>query len=452
MKTDRRNFLKVAGVLSSVALMPNIVEANSQMSNGLSAAQESAIAELWQLEKLRGDLSRSFSSTHSSEKTFGQFGTFAATNRKAVLNELVKLYRIDLSKLENSTLLYTTEQIINMGAGTFASTTLQGEYDTRKNGGSSSPKDAYLVLTKLLVDTIDKTDGYITSLFDSNKKIKDNLTYLNDGAMGHYWHIDRNLKNLGSSQGCCEAGTSYCKTQTQYPVSLGVDHSTAPQLSNEQKHALTHMWSEEKMAHDAFEIVFTVYPRLRLFYNIGHWSEVQHMTAVEELISFYNFDVLDYQNTDAYYDEAKLRALSPGQYAIQDFEDRFSNVLLPYATQPGTLEEKEKNALKLGCMVEIQDIRDLTGFLGQNTGSNYNQYIEKTFRYLVAGSQSHYWAYHYALVERGEPTGCCCAGNDYCKTPEEFPSGSGDMLLAKLWNRSDHRFEKFGRKYTYSYA
>jgi hypothetical protein len=103
-------------------------------------------------------------------------------------------------------------------------------------------------------------------------------------------------------------------------------------------------------------------------------------------------------------------------------------------------------------MVEVQDIRDLTGFLGQNTGSSYNQYIDRTFKYLIAGSQSHYWAYHYALIERGVANGCCSVGADYCKTPQEFPSGSGDKLLAKLWDRKDHRFEKFGRKYTYAYA
>jgi hypothetical protein len=183
------------------------------------------------------------------------------------------------------------------------------------------------------------------------------------------------------------------------------------------------MWSEEKMAHDAFEVVYAVYPHLRLFYNIGHWSETQHKTAVEELIAFYNIDITDYGNADKHYDKSKLDKLGPSQYVIVDFEDRYNNVLLPYAVK-GDIE-----ALKLGCMVEVQDIRDLEGFFLQNS----NPYIEQTFRYLIAGSQSHYWAYHYALVERGITNGCCSAGADYCKSHTEYPSGSGNRELAWLW-------------------
>jgi hypothetical protein len=265
--------------------------------------------------------------------------------------------------------------------------------------------------------------------------------------MGHYWAIDQELKkdNLATN-GCCEAGSKYCKTHNEYHITLGTDHATAPKLTMDQKHALAYMWSEEKMAHDAFETVYSVYPDLRIFYNIGHWSEVQHMTAVEELIALYNFDILDYGNEDGIYDQEKLRALETGKYAIYDFEDRYENTLLPYALKG------DMYALKLGCMVEVQDIRDLKGFLGQNVGSIYNQYIDRTFNYLISGSQSHYWAYHYMLIQKGEEQGCCCLGEEYCKTPQEFPSGSGDRLLAKLWNRKDRKFEKFGRKYSYAYA
>ncbi len=229
------------------------------------------------------------------------------------------------------------------------------------------------------------------------------------------------------SEGCCKAGNGYCKTPAEYPIAYGIDHIDKDlTLTDSQRHALAHMWSEEKMAHDAFEAVYGLYPHLRLFYNIGHWSEVQHMTAVEELVALYNIDVNDYSNKDAHYKPTELRAMGAGDYAISDFETRYKDTLIPYAKQ-GDIQ-----ALKIGCMVEVQDIRDLTGFLGQVDG---NKYLEKTFKYLVAGSQSHYWAYHYALIQNGVANGCCSVGADYCKTPEEFPSGSGDGLLAALWNQ-----------------
>jgi len=446
MQTNRRNFLKVATALSGAMLMPPKLLAQEGVSNGLSASAESAIAELWQFEKLRGDLAALFAKTFPQSDLLEQLGHFASTNRRAVYNELVKLYQIDLSTLPDATLLYTNEQIIAMKAGTFASTKLQNRYDTYKNEGMSSLEDAYNVLVKIAVDTITAIQQYQNEHFNANAKIGDNLSYLADGSMGHYWALDRELKKMGVSQGCCALGKAYCKTPNEYPVSLGTSHSDAPKLTDEQRHALAHMWSEEKMAHDAFEVVYAVYPHLRLFYNIGHWSEVQHMTAVEELIAFYNFDVLEYQNQSGTYDAAKLRKMDKGKYAISDFEDRYNNTLLPYAVKG------DMYALKLGCMVEVQDIWDLEGFLGQNTGDSFNQYIDQTFRYLIAGSQSHYWAYHYALVERGEKQGCCCLGEDYCKTPKEYPSGSGDRVLAKLWNRNDQPFEKFGRKFSYAYA
>jgi len=439
MIANRRDFLKIATTLSGAAMLaPEVLYADATQSS-LSAKEESAIAELYQQEKLRGDLAIAFSQTFLDAQLLESMGKWSSSNRRAVLEELVKLYKVDLSNLESQKLLYTNDAIMSMEAGRFASTALQNRYDDLLNEGSSSIKDAYLVLTRLAVETIDMLQNYKKTTFDTNSKIKENLTYLADGSMGHYWAINQALRSLGVSRGCCEAGSAYCKTPNEYPVAYGVDHVTAPKLSQEQRHALAHMWSEEKMAHDAFEVVFMVYPHLRLFYNIGHWSEVQHLTAVEELIALYDFDVTDFTNEDGRYDAAKLRSMEAGKYAISDFEDRYNNVLLPYAVQG------EMDALKLGCMVEVQDIRDLTQFLQADSS---NVYINKTFEYLIAGSQSHYWAYHYALIERGESQGCCCLGGDYCKTPQEYPSGSGDRILASLWNRKDQEIIlSNGRRY-----
>ena len=424
MKT-RRDFLKFATASAgAMALSPSMLEA--QTHNMLTTAQKQAIAQLWQTEKMRDDVAKELGAK-SGVDVLKTIGSFSSTNRKAVLNEIVKLYNIDLAYTEDATFLYTTTQISQMQSGTFASTALQNRYDTLVASGSASKKDAILTLVKLTVDEITQTQRYL-SLFTPSDKVTQNLTYIIDGAMGHYWALDRELVKMGVVKGCCEAGNAYCKTPKEYAVTYGRDHiSDAQELSNEQRHALAHMWSEEKMAHDAFEIVYAVYPHLRLFYNIGHWSETQHMSAVEELVALYNIDVNDYTNTSKHYDESKLRKMAVGDYAIEDFETRFNNVLLPYAVGG------DISALKLGCMVEVQDIWDLTGFLQQNT----NPYIKRTFEYLVAGSQSHYWAYHYALVEMGVSNGCCSAGGDYCKDASEYPSGSGQRELAGLWNRRD---------------
>jgi hypothetical protein len=423
MKT-RRDFLKLATASGVMAMAPGLLYGDNYSI--LNASQKKAIAQLWQIEKMRDDIAKKLGEDLNVE-TLKTIGTWSASNRKSVLNELVKLYNIDLSYTEDATLLYTTTQIAQMTSGTFASTALQNKYDTLLAGGMASKKDALLTMVKLTVDEISATQRYL-DLFSPSDKIAQNLTYVIDGAMGHYWALDRELIKIGVLKGCCEAGKQYCKTPMEYAVAYGRDHLSDPEpLSNEQRHAIAHMWSEEKMAHDAFEIVYSVYPHLRLFYNIGHWSETQHLSAVEELVALYNIDVNDYSNTEKHYDPAALRNMAAGDYAISDFETRFNNVLIPYALK-GDIQ-----ALQLGCMVEVQDIWDLTGFVEQNT----NPYIKRTFDYLIAGSQSHYWAYHYALIEKGISGGCCSAGGDYCKDASEYPAGSGQRELASLWNRKD---------------
>ena len=421
----RRDFLKLATATGAMAMAPSMMYGDSYAV--LKASQKKAIAQLWQIEKMRDDVAKELGNHHNIE-VLKTMGSFSSTNRKAVLNEVAKLYNIDLAYTEDATLLYTTKQIAEMPSGTFASTALQNRYDSLVNTGSSSKKDALLVMVKLTVDEISATQRYL-SMFVPSDKVTQNFTYIIDGAMGHYWALDRELIKMGVVKGCCEAGQTYCKTPMEYAVAYGRDHLSDPApLSNEQRHAIAHMWSEEKMAHDAFEIVYSVYPHLRLFYNIGHWSETQHLSAVEELVALYNIDVNDYTNTAKHYNPTQLRGMVAGEYAINDFETRFSNVLIPYALQ-GDIQ-----SLKLGCMVEVQDIWDLTGFVQQN---HNNPYIKRTFEYLIAGSQSHYWAYHYALIERGIAGGCCSAGGDYCKDASEYPSGSGQRELARLWNRRD---------------
>jgi hypothetical protein len=419
MKKDRRDFLKTAGISSAILLSGNLALAGESTS----VTVQKKIAQLWQLEKLHADLSAQFARKHNDD-ILGVIGKWSHLNRKAVLHELIRLYGIDLQFTETQKLLYTAEDITGMEQGKFPSTKWQNQYDTLKGKGDKSLKDALFVLVQLTVEMIEYMKETIN--ISSHKKVKESIAYLSDSSMSHYWSFSKKLREIGVSDGCCAVGRAYCKTPREYPISFGSEHERADKpLSNEMRHALAHMWSEEKMAHDAFEVVYSVYPQLRLFYNIGHWSETQHMTAVEELVALYDIDVNDYTNTQKHYDQKILRKMGPGDYAIEDFETRYNTVLLPYAVQ-GDIA-----ALKLGCMVEVQDIWDLTGFLGQNN----NPYIDRTFKYLIAGSQSHYWAYHHALIAKGISSGCCSAGNDYCKDASEYPSGSHDVGLALRWNQ-----------------
>ena len=420
---SRRDFLKMVGAVSGSMMIGQNLFAESSV---LSQKQQTMISEIWHTERLRASLALEFS------KNFGDdllttMGTWSASNRRAVIDEVVNLYDIDLRLTENGYLLYTNEQLKNMELGNFPSTAMTDKYNALKNEGLKSIEEAFLTLTKVNVDFIEKMK-HTLSYFESYKKIKENIIYLIDSTMGQYWAMNQKLIRLGVDGGCCKAGKKYCKTPAEYPIAYGIDHVDGDlTLTSEQRHALAWMWSEEKMAHDAYEVVYTLYPYLRLFYNIGHWSESQHKSAVEELVALYNIDVNDYSNENSHYNPEELKAMKKGDYAISDFEDRYKNVLLPYA------KKSDIKALQLGCIVEVQDIRDLSGFLGE---VEKNKYLKRTFEYLISGSQSHYWAFHYALIQMGVKEGCCSVGSDYCKSPDEYPSGSGDGMLACLWNKN----------------
>ena len=419
---NRRDFLKMVSAISGGMLVSEtLLFANEVL---LSKKQQTMISEIWHTERLRASLALEFSKKFNDD-LLNTMGTWTASNARSVIDEIVNLFNVDLRLTENGYLLYTNEQLKNMPLGKFPSTAMTDKFNSLKNEGLKSISDAFLTLTKVNVDYIEKMKSYLP--FFSYEKIKENITYLIDSRIGGYWAINQKLIRLGVEGGCCKAGKTYCKTPTEYPIAYGIDHIDDDlTLTSEQRHALAHMWSEEKMAHDAYEVVYPLYPYLRLFYNIGHWSEVQHKSAVEELVALYNIDVNDYSNPNAHYDPDELKAMKRGDYAISDFEDRYKNVLIPYA------KKDDIHALKLGCMVEVQDIRDLTGFLGE---VGKNKYLKRTFEYLISGSQSHYWAFHYALIQMGVKEGCCSVGSDYCKTPDEYPSGSGDEMLACLWNK-----------------
>ncbi len=414
--------MKLAGA-TVMTLNSSLSFAEEIPQSSLSVTQKQALAYLWNYEKMQKDI---FTQLHSNTniRIYETFANYSKVSQRAVVEEIVKLYQVTVT--DTGTVMVVTEsELRNMPIGEFGLSELTTTYNNFIDEAISS-KDALLVGAKAVVQEINKIETML-DLFPNNTKIRENLNYLKSSSMGQYWTIDHELKANHESNGCSDAGDAYSKTKNEYPVSYGHEENKPPQLSDSQKHSLVHMWSEEKMAHDAYEIAYSVYPDLRLFYNIGHWSESQHMHAVEELIALYDIDVYDYasdfMDPDAHYDASVLRAIPAKKYPIKKFEDTLENLLGSAGTDIGVLQ--------LGCRVEVQDIEDLTGFLGNND----NKYIQETFNYLIAGSQSHYWSFHYALKALGVANGCCSAGADYCKTAAQFPSGSGDMELAKLWNQ-----------------
>ncbi len=189
------------------------------------------------------------------------------------------------------------------------------------------------------------------------------------------------------------------------------------ELSDVEKEALIYMWNEEKMAKDLYYSLYEKYQQYfvsNTFKNIAERSETTHQELMEILLDKYQLSIDDQPydpNRDLENDYPR------GEYSLQDIKDLYED-LLTQGSQ--SLEE----ALKVGCIVEVVDVEDLN----EEIAKIDNQDLILAFENLRQGSYNHYWAFDNALKTIGIEEGCCVLGDEYCKTPEEFPvSNKGNM-------------------------
>jgi len=192
------------------------------------------------------------------------------------------------------------------------------------------------------------------------------------------------------------------------------------ELTEEQKYTIAYMWNEEKLAKDIYLALNELTPSNTL-YNIATNAETSHMAAVENLIQKYDLNILNIDsNYTGGYDSDALSAYKSGEYSIKDVGDLYDTLY-----EKGSLSLKD--ALEVGCMVEVTDINDLNEDLETVDGV---EDLVAVFESLRQGSYSHYWAFDRALKNINVSDGCCSLGDDYCKTTDEYPvyeNGSGSM-------------------------
>ncbi len=194
---------------------------------------------------------------------------------------------------------------------------------------------------------------------------------------------------------------------------------TTMTLTQEQIYEIAFMWNEEKMAHDLYLNLYNLYANdaaAQPLYNIATRSEVQHMNAVDGLLQKYDLDATNVDGDFAGpYDATKLAALGSGEFSLDEIQSLYDQL---YAKGSQSLQD----ALEVGCIVEVTDVNDLNLAL-EIAGDK--QDLVNVFTFLRNGSYNHYWAFDRALKNLGVTEGCCSLGEEYCKTPEEFPSNNG---------------------------
>jgi len=178
-------------------------------------------------------------------------------------------------------------------------------------------------------------------------------------------------------------------------------------LSQEVKDALAYMYSEEGLAHDVYLNIYTI-QKVNQLQNIATKSEVKHIEAVNQLAIKYDLNMTQYPDTDVPY---SIEGINSGKYPVEHIQELY-NELYDKGVQ------SKKDALEVGCMVEVVDINDLDKYIGYAQNDNASDVLE-VFNFLRNGSYAHYWAFDSGLKNSGIANGCCSLGTEWCHP--EYP-------------------------------
>ncbi len=169
------------------------------------------------------------------------------------------------------------------------------------------------------------------------------------------------------------------------------------------------MDNEERLAYDIYTVLYNHHlgagTEIKQLLNIPK-SEQMHMDVVADVLEKYN---LKDDSTDS-------EATTVGQYDIAAIQELYD------ALYTKGIVSKQA-ALEVGCMVEVVDVDDLDHAIQQAEDSNAADVVA-AFNILRDGSYNHYWAFDKGLKRMAVTEGCGVLGEEWAKTPEEYPSSS----------------------------
>ena len=201
------------------------------------------------------------------------------------------------------------------------------------------------------------------------------------------------------STGCMGSGSRTLNSQNSnlgYPSSnIQSSKVTATSTMEEVKKSLEYMYEEERLAKEVYLSIYQKQP-VRQLYRIATNSETRHISAVEALARKYG---------------VRLYPQRVGVYRNPHIQSLFNSL---YAKGV----RSQKDALEVGCMVEVTDVEDLNRYIATAQRAGASDVVQ-TYEFLRRGSYNHYWAFDRGLKSLGVSNGCCALGSKYCHP--EYP-------------------------------
>ncbi len=183
-------------------------------------------------------------------------------------------------------------------------------------------------------------------------------------------------------------------------------------LSQELTDTLAFMGNEERLAYDVYNALYEQYGT-KQFTNIATNGEYQHIGAVQQLIQKYKLDdTISFTNVvdPLGYMNTPIIEMEAGLYDVPEIQKLYDDLMARATT--------EIEALKVGCIIEVVDVNDLTHDIALAQSENATDVVT-VFSFLRDGSYNHYWAFDKGLKNKGVSEGCCTLGVDYCHP--EYP-------------------------------
>jgi len=194
-------------------------------------------------------------------------------------------------------------------------------------------------------------------------------------------------------------------------------------LTQELKDAIAYMGNEERLAHDVYLNLYAYHANSGIavfqLQNISD-SEARHVETVQSIVRKYNLTEtnLTVVTDPVASSSVTVDEMPAGEYGIPAIQSLYDAL---YAK--GTVSQKD--ALEVGCMVEVTDINDLDEKIVLAQESNATD-VEAAFTALRNASYNHYWAFDKGLKNIGVAEGCCALGTidgvNYCHS--EYPQNS----------------------------
>jgi len=273
-----------------------------------------------------------------------------------------------------------------------------------------------LSISTLLADELDENyDGVIdvspvvaeqhyqesTTLWHEGHRPDENATY------GYGYGGDNGDGN------CTDGDQNNTFDVNSYPMST---------LNQELKDALAYMGNEERLAHDTYANLYNYHVEnsgleINQLINIADRSEETHVKTVQSIVRKYNITGSELTNVDVPVADSNIsfEDMPSGVYGVPAIQSLYDAL---YAKGI----QSQKDALEVGCMVEVTDINDLNEYIELAQESNATDIVDG-FTMLRDASYNHYWAFDNGLQNIGISTGCCSLGEidgvNYCHP--EYP-------------------------------